>query len=585
MMISKFHKLIQSKVIWVTIAIMIIFAFVVWAMPWQARDEMAKEVRHAGKLFGEKISFEEYRSARADTYLSLAMMMGQVPRLNDRMNEELSKSAWRRIASLKKARELGLTASNDEVIQAIKTQPIFQENGQYDARRFQGFVVNFLRQLGISEPQFENYVRQEIILQKLRSLVAQSLIISPYEIQRTFDTVNDLFDIQYAIITPDDVENRVNVTEEDIQSYFDENREEFMIPPKVSVKFVRFPVSSFTNDIEVTEEDALAYYDENIENYTEVAEAEEEIVDEEQSEDGVVDSLSAELDTIPETVTIPFEDVQEEIQQTLIRQQARIAASDKATDMVLAIANAGDSLTFEDAAEKFGVEVKKAGPFAVNEPIEGIDAGLLFNEDCFQLFPNPDEYFSNAIMGKDYVYVAALEEQFKERLPLLSEVRPQVEEAAEVEALVKALQDAATELQQAAEKAIESESATFAQTGKQLGYAIHSITNVSALSVPEDDETLAEIIIPSVLTYNQKEVTAPIPSEEGIIIAYVADRTPGTMTSLASLKPQIIDALRRERRPYLFRDWEDYLLEQGSFVDNINAMQAVEDEEAREDED
>jgi len=570
MMISKFHKLIQSKILWIIFAVMIICSFVVWAIPWPARQELAQETRSAGKLFEKSISYEEFRHARANTYLTLVMMYRQQPKMNPELNIELEKSAWRRIASMKQAEKLGITADNAEVVQAIKGQPMFlNEQRQFDPRYYQQFAKGFLRSLGVTEPQFEEYIREEIILQKLRNMVSQALIIPPYEIKRTYDTVNDILNVEYVQITPDTVEDEVEVSDEDIALYFEKNNEDFTIPPKTSVRYIKIPVADFLDQVEVTDDDVLTYYTDHQDDYATT----NAVTDSTTTSDEAVDQAIAELDQNQDALSYtPLEDVSEEIKDILTKKATREFASTKATDFVMSLVpdRAGLAPSFEESAEKFGFDVATTAPFSLHETIEGIDAGDDFNGDAFELQDTPNDYFSNAILGSNYVYVIATGTKEPARVPELTEVEDDVREAARFNAIVDAMMATSVKLKDEAEKALE-DGKTFGDIAAQYDLEVTIETNLSASAMGDDENPLFRLLIPHVLVYNRGEVTEAIPTEDGLLMAYVAHRAPGNkMASLASLSPQIANAIRRERRSLLFRDMEDYLLKQGTFDDKYN---------------
>ena len=67
MMISKFHKIIQSKVVWGIFALLISVAFVSVSVPGSKSRSAAKRDRKAaqlaGKLFGDEVSLIEFARA------------------------------------------------------------------------------------------------------------------------------------------------------------------------------------------------------------------------------------------------------------------------------------------------------------------------------------------------------------------------------------------------------------------------------------------------------------------------------------------------------------------------------------------
>ena len=77
MMISKFHRLIQSRLLWGAFLIIIVFSFVVWGMVWPSQINKQNQANAAGTLAGETITPGEYRSAYLSTYMGRRLAMGR----------------------------------------------------------------------------------------------------------------------------------------------------------------------------------------------------------------------------------------------------------------------------------------------------------------------------------------------------------------------------------------------------------------------------------------------------------------------------------------------------------------------------
>src|SRR6056297_983194 len=73
-MISKFHKLIQSKLLWIVFVAVIIFGFVLLPVAANFSNKGAREENAPGILNGDPVPIEEYRSARSQTFMSLLLM-------------------------------------------------------------------------------------------------------------------------------------------------------------------------------------------------------------------------------------------------------------------------------------------------------------------------------------------------------------------------------------------------------------------------------------------------------------------------------------------------------------------------------
>ena len=149
MLIGKFHKLIQSRLLWGVFLVIIVFSFVIWGTPFLFRSKSDREAGSEGKIGGKPVSRQEFRSAYTHIYASLAMGMGRKPDLSGAKAEAaLRQAAWRRVASLREAARLGFTASDEEVQQAIAREPYFQHEGRFSLEMYKNFVGQFLNDLG-----------------------------------------------------------------------------------------------------------------------------------------------------------------------------------------------------------------------------------------------------------------------------------------------------------------------------------------------------------------------------------------------------------------------------------------------------
>jgi hypothetical protein len=574
MLISKFHRLIQSRVLWATFLIIIVFSFVIWGTRMPGQNKAAKEANAEGKLNGQWVSREEFRRAYFDTYMSVVLAVGKPINVTKKIDDEIRKSAWRRIVALKQAKDLGLGASDDEVRATIQAHPGFTTDGRFNPNQYNAFVQNFLANLGFSEMQFEEHVRGEIALQKLQYMVQQAVLIPPSDINRTFRSLSDKFDIEYVALTVTNFEKEVAVTREDAHKYFLADPEQFKIPEMVRVKYVQLPVDKYLSELTVTnEDDALAYYDERIDDYRVTNTVTETVTNLLAAGSNMVTTV-----TTSKVATLDFDQVKTNIFEALTLQAAKDRASEMATDFVVSLApdRDGNSPKFEDAAKKADLEVEKLEPFALTDEVPGIDAGPIFNHTAFNLTMAADEYFSDAVIGSNYVYVIALDEKIPARVPEFEEVADKVMVAARENALAETLSKKANEIRESAVKAVDK-GETFAKALDPYGLKPIELKKFNATEASESTNEHINVILRGVLPRNQGELTDLLSTEDSVVIAYVDKRTQSSDTALDSLKPQIEETVKRQRARIMFEDFQDYLLKQAQFEDRMKAVAAAEE--------
>ncbi len=563
MVITKFNKLIANKFVWIGFTVLIVVAFVAWDMsvPEDARDPSERQA--AGTLHGEPISPERFRNAYRHTYMGLILSIGQPVPIDEELDEEITDAAWKRIASLMKAQELGIRIGNREVVNAIQSFPDFQQNGQFSPGIYQSFTQQYLPALGFSPSEFEEHVRQELALQKLQRMVTESILIAPSEVDRAINTLGDTFTVQYALIDANVLGEGLSADDVDVEAYFEANQENFRIPPMVDVDFVRFAIADFAGDIEVTEEQALDYYDLNIDEF--------EVVDEQETEEAEDD------DIFQVTRALPFEEVKQEIMDRLRLEQAARRAADRATDFVIGLVPDRDGLaaTFEELAETYDLAIERSGPFRRGQFLPGIDAGRAFTDAAFDLRRHPEYYFSDAVVGQEYVYVLSLVERISSRLPELDEVREEAEAAALQAAIADTVADLAEAFRQAVEEGLAAGD-SFAEVAELFEVPINeSVTFTAADGLP--DIPYGNDLVRAVLTHNQGEVTEPEFVGDGHLVVYLEERVAADPMQFADFRPQIVGSLSQERGRVLYREWQRHLLAEANFTPRAQPVREADD--------
>lgn len=551
MLISKFHRLIQSKLVWLAILVIIIFSFVIWGTQMPSQADM-NEASSPGTLNGEAVDAKQFRQMYFNTYLSVIMSVGRQINITPQIDQQLRKAAWQRLGALNQARELGLSASDDEVAMAIQQYEAFQSEGQFNPNIYKAFAQQFLAGMGFTERMFEEHVREEIIMQKTRMVLDRSLLVTPTEVARAFNSVSDRFKVDYVIVKPDLVTNSVNVGREEARALFDKDPAAFTLPERVKVQVVRFNDAPFIPQVKVTEDETRAYYDENLGEF------------EVEDTNSLAEAATNLLATVGK-VTRPFEDVKQDIANQLIQKAAREKASDQAMNFVVALTpdREGKAPSFTEVAKSLNLTVTEIGPFAAEEELDGVDAGSAFNRAAFELSAGEESYFSNPVEGEEGIYVLGLIERQAERVPTFDEVEKDVLPVARNQALAEALSRKAAEIRDTLDKAIANGQG-FGEALVAFGLEPEKTLEFTA-STDLEDAPYAEVVTRGVLLSNRGELSELLPAKDAIVIAYVADRMAGDPASFGSIRGQLLNTIRRQFGRMSFDAWQEDLLKQANF--------------------
>ena len=163
------------------------------------------------------------------------------------------------------ARDLAIRISDEEIKKTIRNMEEFQIDGQFDNNRYLA-VIN---QSGFFQSSdFRDYLRVEMARRQLGMALVSGEFGLPYQAEQAEKLRNQTRDIKYAVVDTEQFKSQVEVSEEEIATYYQDNEDRFQTQEKVKVDYVMVDVFDIAKDIDVTEEDAKAYYEENIASFT-----------------------------------------------------------------------------------------------------------------------------------------------------------------------------------------------------------------------------------------------------------------------------------------------------------------------------
>ena len=559
MLISKFHRLIQSRLLWGAFLVVIVFSFVIWGTKMPGASRREREDRAEGMLNGQPVTPEEFRRAYFNSRMAIGLMLNRMPPPSADLEKELRHTTWQRLAAERQARALGLPETTDgEVRNAIEGQPVFQHEGRFEEGRFAMFVRNTLGELGFNELQFEDYLREEILLEKLRQAVAGTLLIAPAEAQQTVAAFGDLFRIDYASI-PANTNAGAHVTLKEAQAMFDRDPKAFMIPEKVRVRYIEFPYANYTASATATVDEAMNFYNEHMERFSKLVSV---------TNPPPFGTTNAAPVVSKQQERIPFDEVKTNIFDSLKQEAARTHATDLADEFAgtLAPDKHGKCLDFATAAKKYALPVRTAGPFAAGEPIATLDEVPTFNRTAFALSTNSDERFSVGIRGATGVYVLYLDERIPAHVPGFVEVAQDVLEAARAEACTKAQEAKANQVREVIAKAPAA--GPLAGLVQPLGVTALTLTG-TVMNARANTNENAEVLLRAAMLHNVGEVCEVQRGNDGsLLVARVTERKGADEAAVKALQPQVLTYLHRQKLRSLDESFSAYLLESGKLVDH-----------------
>jgi len=248
-----------AKKILIGLAFIIIPAFVLWGAKYQSKS---KGPEHAGMIFGTKVSFDEYSVAWRAVRNDAMMRYKDFHKIYKQL--DLKGEAWNRLILLHEAKKQKIEATNEEVIQVIRSFPFLVRGGIFDNTLYEHIMTNTFR---ITPREFEEDMRGSLMIQKLVSGVAEGVEITEEELVQKYKEDNEKIKISYVMEAPKDFFEKVVVSDEDIEGYYSTSAYEFKKPERVNIEYIEFNYEDYKEGIDIGEDEIRYYYDSHIDEY------------------------------------------------------------------------------------------------------------------------------------------------------------------------------------------------------------------------------------------------------------------------------------------------------------------------------
>ncbi|MHB8735395.1 MAG: peptidylprolyl isomerase [Terriglobales bacterium] len=169
-------------------------------------------------------------------------------------------------ALVQEARRLGLTVSQDELVQTLKKNPALFPNGQFVGQdRYAQFVSD---QYQLSVPVYEQLLRDDLEVQKLQRIVTDGVRVTSAEVQQEFQRRNEKAKIDYVALHAADLVKEVKVTPEALAAYYQQNEIRYRSPERRKLDVFLADTTQFAARVQVSDNQVAQFYQANAANYS-----------------------------------------------------------------------------------------------------------------------------------------------------------------------------------------------------------------------------------------------------------------------------------------------------------------------------
>jgi peptidyl-prolyl cis-trans isomerase D len=417
------------------------------------------------------------------------------------------------------AQRLGVSVSDTELADRIKLLlPTAYENGQFVGSAQYAVQVNARFQLGVEE--FEELVRQSLVQEKVGALVSAGVTVSADEIAAEFRRKNEKIKIDYAVIHPDALESQVQVTDADLNTYYDKNKAKYMVPEQRVVRYLSIDPSQLAAKINIPQAELESAYNRNLDSFK-----------------------------VPESAQ--FSQI---LFKTIGKTDAEMAEiRKKAADVV---AQAKKGAKFEDLVKKYSEDP--------NTKDKGGDMGWIVRGQAMPelekaAFSVPKGEVSDVITTQIGIYVIKVTDKQQAHTKTLAEVMPLIQGAISKQKSEAIADDLAQKIGDAIRKTAKP---SLDAIGKQFDLTVEETRPLGVTDSAPELGTAPDIK-ETVFRLRMGDVSQPVRTDRGYVVLAVKNISPAHQGTLAEMHDKIVADYRHDKSVDLARQRASDLAKRG----------------------
>ncbi|MDM7916814.1 MAG: SurA N-terminal domain-containing protein [Candidatus Eisenbacteria bacterium] len=246
----------MKLIMWITAGSFVLLIFLAWGLEFQGLGGKAsRQPGVIGSVNGEPILERVYQDRVMQARTNFQQQRGQTP--DEGTDVQIRNQAWDALVQEmllnQEIRRLKLEASDQEVLEAIRNQPLpavmqapdFQTNGQFDYNKYLA---------ALNDPNrdwlpLEMYYREDVPKQKLQQIVMASAKVSDADVRRQFEAENTKARVAYAFVPAQRFTvDPASISESDARAYYDAHTDDYRADDQAWVQYVQIPKAPTISD-------------------------------------------------------------------------------------------------------------------------------------------------------------------------------------------------------------------------------------------------------------------------------------------------------------------------------------------------
>lgn len=401
------------------------------------------------------------------------------------------------------AKRLGIRVSDEERAERIKLllPTAFVGNRFIGMDRYSAEID---QRFGVSVGEFEELVRQALLEEKFRRLVVDGITVSPEEVEEEYRRRNEKVKIEYVVLAPESLAPQVEVKETDLAFYFQNNKARYQVPERRSARYVLLSLEELRKKAQVSDAELRAYYKDHIDLYR--------------------------IQNRAHVAHILF--------KTVGKTDAEVEEIRKKAQEVLKKARRPGA-NFGELAKRYSEDTtkEKGGDLGWILPGQTVPE---FEKEAFTL---PKGAISSLVKTEYGFHIIEVLDRESARTKTFEEVRGGIEPVIAAEKAERLANEQADKLAAAVR---QSSRRPIEEIAKEFGLPVQELSPV-AIGDSAGELGRAPEVLEALFRLRPGELSAPVRTNRGYIVATVKEIQPAHQGTLAEVRERVVGDYRREK--------------------------------------
>jgi len=228
-------KRTMHVILWMLVAVFVSSIFFVFGMKFTSSGKLDANV-YAAKVGDDGITRVDFNKACQPVLERLyASQEGQAsPEEIKKVQEQVLDTMVNEKILQQTAQKLGVEVSDEELAGVIQNQSYFKKDGKFDKATY----IKVLQDHQLSLEEFETSQREELLSQKLRSILMDNILVTQDEVNHYAELFNRDLKAAYVSLDMDQYAKKVQPKEEDLKDYYEKIRSQFDHPERKKVRHI-----------------------------------------------------------------------------------------------------------------------------------------------------------------------------------------------------------------------------------------------------------------------------------------------------------------------------------------------------------